>query len=257
MLPPTDKESHLILTVCNHGHHYAFIIIQHHPNYVLPKSRSEHGLAHIPPTAPPDLCNLGVLSPGGLPLGALSHLLFAFLLEILLLRLSIESLELGITLGLPHSLTLGRPLVGLLVLLSLLDRLDGSLADRLDLAQHLWTEVGALGKSIGNAHKLLEDGHKAVVVIIGGERISQNNAFARGGLLDTLNKSVKSDTKATYLRSRLVLWLVRHNEVLKVIAGSLGSLDEIRGKKQVGDFSALSHHCQPAGQFGVVFGVGQ
>lgn len=51
--------------------------------------------------------------------------------------------------------------------------------------------------------------------------------------------------------------LVRNDQILKRITSVLGSLDELRGQKKVGNLGALAHDGQPLGKLGVVLGDGK
>lgn len=58
-------------------------------------------------------------------------------------------------------------------------------------------------------------------------------------------------------RNRLINGLVRNNQVLEIIARGRCGVDQIGGEQQVGNLGALAHDRQPAGQLGVVLGVGE
>lgn len=125
-------------------------------------------------------------------LGPSSHLLsrplglsLPLLLQELLLRLGIHSGQLGVALGLALLLTLGRQLLGLFLLTRLLDALDHVIADRLDLAEDLGTEVSDLHELVGHAEEVLEDGQERLVVVVRGEAVLEEDALAGVGLLDT------------------------------------------------------------------------
>ena len=124
------------------------------------------------------------LRPHGLLLQAALHLLLALPVEVLLLGLGVERVELLVALGLLGALALLRALLGLAVLVRLLELLDGRLARRLDLAQHLGPEVAHLHQPVGQAQVALEDGHEVGVVVVGREAVLEVDALAGGRLVD-------------------------------------------------------------------------
>ena len=144
------------------------------------------------------------LSLLSLTLLPLSHLLHPLLLQELLLRLGIQTLQGQIPLQLLGLLTINGAFLGLLILFGLLKALDGVVAGELDLAHDFGAEVGAFDQGVGETEEVGEDGEDGVGG--GWELGGQVDALLGHGLIDSVRLAdalTHGEVELTWLASRL------------------------------------------------------
>lgn len=179
------------------------------------------------------------LTTHGLLLLSLAELLLALLVKVLLLRLGIQSLEIGITLRLLSLLLLSSALLSILLLNDTFDLGNLGITHGAHLLEHLGTEVGIADQLVRQTDKVLEQGGELIVVVVRREVVLEEDALAGDGLVEGQG---------------LVAGLVADDEVVEVVAGGGDDLGELVGEEGVGDLGALAHDGQPVGELGVFLG---